>query len=227
MKKVFLNVFVFATIGMSMISCKNEAKNETEAKEAEEVVEVSEEAATYKVITEESTIEWKGTKPVGGGHNGTIDIAEGEFKMMDDAIEGGKVVIDMKSISAEDLEGEKAKNLEAHLMGTVEGKEGDFFNVQEYPEATFEVTGFEKKDGKNWMTGNLTLKENTKSINIPVKTELNKDGSEMKITSEPFTINRTDWEVNYGSKSVFDNLVGDNVISDDIELRLMVKAKKA
>ena len=121
----------------------------------------------------------------------------------------------------------KAKNLEAHLMGTVEGKEGDFFNVQEYPEATFEVTGFEMKEGKNWLTGNLTLKEKTKSIAIPVNMDINNDGSEIKITSEPFTIDRTDWDVNYGSKSVFDNLVGDNVISDDIELQLMVKAKKA
>lgn len=227
MKKVFLNVFVFATIGMSMISCKNEAKNETEAKDAEEVTQASEEAVNYNVLTEESTIKWKGTKPVGGGHNGSIDIAKGEFKIMDGAIEGGKVVVDMETITAEDLEGEKAKNLEAHLMGTVEGKEGDFFNVQEYPEATFEVTGFEKKEGKNWLTGNLTLKENTKSIDIPVDMAINSDGSEIKITSEPFTIDRTDWEVNYGSKSVFDNLVGDNVISDDIELQLMVKAKKA
>ena len=62
MKKVFLNVFVFATIGMSMISCKNEAKNETEAKEAEEVTQASEEAVNFDVLTDESTIKWKGTK---------------------------------------------------------------------------------------------------------------------------------------------------------------------
>ncbi len=43
MKKVFLNMFVVAALGMSVISCKNEAKNETEAKEAEEVVEATEE----------------------------------------------------------------------------------------------------------------------------------------------------------------------------------------
>lgn len=227
MKKVFLNVFLFATIGMSVISCKNEAKNETKAEEAREVKEASAEANTYEIIPEESTIEWKGTKPVGGGHNGTIAVANGEFRVKDKTIEGGKVMIDMNSISAEDLEGDDKKNLEAHLMGTIEGKEGDFFNVQEYPEATFEITGFEKKDGKNWLTGNLTLKENTKSINIPVQTSFSNDDSEIKVMSESFTIDRTDWEINYGSKSVFDSLVGDNVISDDIELKIMVKAKKA
>ena len=49
----------------------------------------------------------------------------------------------------------------------------------------------------------------------------------MTLKSEPFTIDRTDWDVNYGSKSVFDSLVGDNVISDDIQLEIKVVANKA
>ena len=225
MKKVFLNMFVVAALGMSIISCKNEAKNETEAKEAEEVVEATEEAAVYSISADESVINWTGTKPVGGGHEGTIAVESGEFSVAGEQIESGKVTIDMKSIRATDLEGDQKSNLEAHLMGTVEGKEGDFFNVQEYPEATFEVTGVEEKDGKTWLKANLTLKGNTKNVNIPVTTSM--EGDKLVVTSEEFTIDRTDWDVNYGSKSVFDSLVGDNVISDDIQLEIKVVANKA
>ena len=47
----------------------------------------------------------------------------------------------------------------------------------------------------------------------------------VKITSETFAIDRTKWDVNYGSKSVFDNL-GDKFINDDIELTVTVVANK-
>jgi hypothetical protein len=48
----------------------------------------------------------------------------------------------------------------------------------------------------------------------------------MTLTSEPFTIDRTNWGVNYGSKSIFDNL-GDKFISDDIQLTVKLQATKA
>jgi hypothetical protein len=48
----------------------------------------------------------------------------------------------------------------------------------------------------------------------------------MTLNTEVFTINRTDWGVNYGSKSVFENL-GDKFINDDIELKISIKANKA
>ncbi len=49
---------------------------------------------------------------------------------------------------------------------------------------------------------------------------------QMTIESEPFTIDRTKWNVNYGSKSIFDDL-GDKFINDDSELKISIKAKKA
>ncbi|SHI38853.1 Polyisoprenoid-binding protein YceI [Mesonia phycicola] len=223
MKKVFLNMFMVAALGVSVISCKNEVKNETEAKEAEEVTEVTDEAAVYIVSAEESKIEWLGAKPT-GSHNGTINVKEGEILLGNDIVEGGHFVIDMKSIAVEDLEGDQKESLESHLMGTVEGKEGDFFNVQKYPEADFEITNVENKDGKTWLNGNLTLKETTKNISIPVFIETTDEG--ITLSSETFTIDRTNWNINYGSKSVFDNL-GDKFIKDDIELKVTLKGKKS
>lgn len=216
-------MFMVAALGVSVISCKNEVKNETEAKEAEEVTEVTDEAAVYIVSAEESKIEWLGAKPT-GSHNGTINVKEGEILLGNDIVEGGHFVIDMKSIAVEDLEGDQKESLESHLMGTVEGKEGDFFNVQKYPEADFEITNVENKDGKTWLNGNLTLKETTKNISIPVFIETTDEG--ITLSSETFTIDRTNWNINYGSKSVFDNL-GDKFIKDDIELKVTLKGKKS
>lgn len=216
-------MFMVAALGVSVISCKNEVKNETEAKEAEEVTEVTDEAAVYIVSAEESKIEWLGAKPT-GSHNGTINVKEGKLLLGNDTVEGGHFVIDMKSIAVEDLEGDQKESLESHLMGTVEGKEGDFFNVQKYPEADFEITNVENKDGKTWLNGNLTLKETTKNISIPVFIETTDEG--ITLSSETFTIDRTNWNINYGSKSVFDNL-GDKFIKDDIELKVTLKGKKS
>ena len=74
------------------------------------------------------------------------------------------------------------------------------------------------------LQGNLTIKEETKNIAFPVEATV-EDGT-LTLESETFTIDRTDWGVNYGSKSVFDNL-GDNFISDDMELKISVTAQRS
>ena len=222
MKKVFLNAFVVASLGLAVTGCKDN-NNEANVEDAKEAATAEAEAMEFKVDTSASTIEWQGEKPT-GTHTGTIQVTGGTFMANDSTIQSGTFVIDMKSIEVTDLEGEEKANLEAHLMGTVEGKEGDFFNVNKFPEAKFEVTGITEKDGQSILQGNLTLKEETKNISFPVS--ISKDGETYSITSEEFTIDRTDWNVNYGSKSVFDGL-GDKFINDDIQLKIDLKAKKA
>ena len=123
----------------------------------------------------------------------------------------------------EDLEGEKKANLEAHLKGTVEGQEGDFFNVNKYPTATFELTGAEAMGDHTMVKGNLTIKDQTNHIEFPANITM--DADKVTIESKTFSIDRTKWNVNYGSKSVFDNL-GDKFINDEIELTISLVAKK-
>lgn len=215
---------MIATFAVGAVACKNEGKNKVEPKDAQEVAASGEESVQYEINTEASTIEWRGTKPT-GEHVGTIDIQSGTFTADQDEIESGNVTIDMESITVldEEISDEDRTNLENHLKGTVEGKETDFFNVSEYPTATFEITGVSEANGQKMIQGNLTIKEDTKNIEFPVTTSVN--GDELTLESESFVIDRTDWNVNYGSKSVFDNL-GDNFISDDMELTIKVKANK-
>ncbi len=219
MKIKLLSLFTMAVLFTALVSCKNEAKNETEAGDAEAAAEASTEASKFMVDKNESTIDWQGAKPT-GTHTGTVNLESGVIRM-EDSVLSGSFLIDMTSIVVTDLEGDQKGNLEDHLKGTVEGKEGDFFNVQKYPTAAFEITGVSEKDGKKIMSGNLTLKETKKNIEFPVMYEV--AGNTMTLKSEPFTIDRTEWGVNYGSKSVFDNL-GDKFINDEIELEFTIVA---
>ncbi len=222
MRKSILSTFAIAAFLTVVVGCKND-KNQAETSEAQDAATAQTEAMEFTVETSASTIEWKGSKPT-GEHTGTIALTEGTFSANDSIIESGNFVIDMQSIKVTDLEGKDKKDLEAHLMGTVEGKEGDFFNATKYPEASFEVTDITEENGQKMLSGNLTIKEETKNITFPVS--INQSDDSIEIISEEFTIDRTNWKVNFGSKSVFDGL-GDNFVSDDIVLKINLKATKA
>ncbi len=223
MKRFFLNAALALALVGTAVACKGDKKNETEAGEAQTEVAASEAAAKYKVDTAASSLMWMGSKPT-GKHYGTVAIESGVLNVENGAIQSGTFIIDMTTIESTDLEGDMKNNLDAHLRGTVEGKEGDFFNVQKYPNAAFSVTGVTEKDGKTYVQGNLQIKEKKNNIEFPVTTTMN--GDTMTLESEPFTIDRTKWDVNYGSKSVFDNL-GDKWVSDDMEITVKLVANKA
>lgn len=221
MKTLIINSFAALAIIAGTVSCKGDKQNETEATDAKEVATVAD-AMKFTVDTSGSTINWIGSKPT-EDHTGTINIESGVVKVADDAITG-TFLIDMTSITVTDLEGDQKASLEGHLKGEAEGKEDHFFNVAKYPTAAFEVTGVTEKNGKKMMQGNLTIRGQKKNIEFPVTYAIN--GADMTLTSETFTIDRTDWGVNYGSKSIFDDL-GDKFISDDIQLTINLKATKA
>ncbi|SOC78628.1 Polyisoprenoid-binding protein YceI [Salinimicrobium sediminis] len=225
MKKRVLNFVVVAGVTLGSVACKDDKSNKVEPGEAQEAAVATEEAVTYEIDTTASTIEWRGTKPT-GEHKGTIAIQDGTLSATQEEITSGSVTIDMNSIEVTDegMDDKDRTSLENHLKGTVEGKETDFFNVKEYPTASFEITGVTEENGQKMLQGNLTLKDSTKNIQFPVSTDI--DEEEITLESETFTIDRTNWGVNYGSKSVFDNL-GDNFISDEMELTIKVTAKRA
>lgn len=217
---LFLSLF-------SIVSCKNDKAADAETTEAGEVKTATTEAVSYKVDKSTSKIEWTGSKPT-GKHTGTINLADGEIFIKDNVLDSGKFNIDMNTISVTDLKtGDGKEDLEGHLKGTSsEGKEADmdhFFNVKKYPTSSFEITSANTENGKTTVEGNLTMKGITKNVKFPAVVTV--DGNSVTLTSDPFSINRTLWNVNYGSKSVFDNL-GDKFINDDIELKVSVKATR-
>lgn len=222
MKKSAVYSFMVLTLCFAFVGCKDKG-NEASTSDIKSANVAEASSERYIVNVEESKIEWKGFKPT-GTHNGTIAIKNGEINANDDVVVSGNFVIDMTTITSLDLEGKKKADLESHLKGTVEGKEGDFFNVTKYPEATFEITNMKSLDDGNYnLSGNLMIKGVNNNITFPVTSTT--EGDTLVLKSDTFTIDRTKWNVNYGSKSIFDNL-GDAFVNDMTELKITVQAKK-
>jgi polyisoprenoid-binding protein YceI len=224
MKNRIASLLILSALTLT-VSCKNDKAAEAETTEAGAVKEASGEAASYTVDKGNSKIDWTGSKPT-GKHTGTINLSDGTVSIKDNVLDSGKFTIDMNTITVTDLKaGDGKEDLEGHLKGTG-GTEEDFdhfFNVKKYPQSTFEITKAVTENGKTAVEGNLTMKGITKNVKFPATVTV--DGNTVTLVSDPFTINRTLWNVNYGSKSVFDNL-GDKFINDDIELKVSITAKK-
>ena len=158
-----------------------------------------------EVDTNKSTITWQGKK-VGGQHEGNILISNGFLALKDDQIEAGSFVIDMTSITNTDLDNvDYNQKLVGHLMSD------DFFGVEEFPTASLILTESSKfVNGKATATGDITIKGKTERISFDVQ----KKGNVYTSTIE---LDRSKFDVRYGSKSFFDNL-GDKTISDDFTL---------
>ena len=212
MKKQILNLFTVFALTVVIVGCKKKA-DEANTSEAEAAVVEESTSEKYIANIEESTIMWKGFKPT-GTHNGTINLDSGVFTTNDGKLHSGTFLINMASLK--DADG--SERLEGHL------KSADFFDVEKFPSAAFEITGSEDKAGATHLSGNLTIKGMENNITFPVK--VTNEGDMISITSEAFTIDRSKWNVQYGSKSFFDDL-GDKFINDDIELKISVKARKS
>lgn len=214
MKNTFLRLFLVTAIAFGAISCKNnETKEDTRAADQ---IENAEQAVDFAIDTEASAIKWEGYKPT-GSHFGTISLIEGKISFLEDKIVGGEFLIDMKSIKVEDIEGEDAAKLEAHLMGTSEDTEDHFFNVNEYPTASFTITGTTTEEGQLFLIGDLSLKDVTKQVSFPITLNVNETGA--SLASAAFKIDRSNFNVKYGSQSFFSNL-GDNFINDEVQLEI-------
>lgn len=213
MKKLVLAV-VIATVGL--VSCKGEKKEKkVEVKQAQKVETPVKKEGNVNVST--SVITWTGTKPT-GSHTGTISLDNGSLTIEEGKLKGGEFTFDMKSITCTDLKaGDGKEDLEGHL------KSEDFFNVGKYPTSKFVITSTEEKDGKLAVTGNLTVKDVTKSITIPA-TISEADGITV-FKSEPFKVDRTEFGIQYKSKKFFDNLKN-KFIDDLIGFSFDVKVKK-
>ncbi|MDB0602435.1 YceI family protein [Tenacibaculum maritimum] len=209
------SILALTIVGLAFISCKNE-KKEKLAISKEVIVEKVVKPITNNIDTNTSVLTWKGTKP-GGAHSGTVALKESSLVIDNGAVISGEFIIDMSAIKNTDLDTEHGAKLVAHLSN------GDFFDVEKYPTSKFVITSSDNKDGKLAITGNLTIKDVTKSITIPA-TISEKDGV-VTFKSDLFNINRADFNVKYGSKSFFDNLK-DKYIDDLIAFSFDIKVKK-
>ncbi|KJD34440.1 lipid-binding protein [Tamlana nanhaiensis] len=161
-------------------------------------------AQKKSIKTDESQLVWKGYK-VTGSHEGTIAIKSGSLTFEADKLVGGEFVVDMTTIGATDLEGDYKGQLDGHL------KSDDFFGVEAHPTATLVFTKV-KASGKNAyeVKGDLTIKGKTNPVDFKISIYGSKATAALKV-------DRTKYDVRYGSTSFFDDLK-DKAIYDEFDL---------
>ncbi|MEE4260369.1 MAG: YceI family protein [Bacteroidales bacterium] len=166
-------------------------------------------AQKMKIDSEKSSLKWHGEK-VTGEHFGHIDLKEGWLHWDNNKLTGGAFVIDMSTITNTDLEDAQYNaKLVNHL------KSDDFFGVEKFPTAKLELKGSEKfTDNKAKVKAHLTIKD----ITHPIEFEAQKDGNWFMAE---IVIDRSKYDVRYGSGSFFENL-GDKMIYDDFTMTVKI-----
>jgi len=103
-------------------------------------------------------------------------------------------------------------------------RSADFFDVEKYPEITFQSKRIEKKGKQLFAVGTFTMHGVSKEIALPFQiTGVNKDPASKKMNlgySVRIVLNRRDFGINWRHQSV-PNFVGDNV---EIEIDLITRA---
>jgi hypothetical protein len=210
MKKIMMAVVVMSTV---LFSCKGEKKEKIVVKEE---VKVEKTGIVNNLDLAASVMTWKGTKPT-GSHDGTVSFKSGGMVVENGVLKDGEFVIDMSTIKNLDMAGsEGAGKIEKHL------KAPDFFDVEVYPTSKFVITSVLEVEGNLAVTGNLTIKDVTKSITIPASVSTEDGVTTFK--SELFNIDRADFNVKYGSKRWIEGLK-DKFIDDLVEMSFTVVSK--
>lgn len=161
--------------------------------------------------TTKTQLLWQGEK-VMGQHTGSIHLQSGWLNWQDNKIQSGEFEIDMASLK----ESERNKQFEGHL------KSDDFFGVQTFPTSKLTITGSTPFDkGTGVVTGTLTIKGVTNPIEFKATTQKKDDGVWFFAN---IVIDRTKYNVKYGSGSFFDNL-GDKTIYDEFKLKVNLLVK--
>jgi len=169
----------------------------------------------YKVDNEASKVFWK-AKKVTGEHSGYIGISTGTLKVDNGKLKGGSFEIDTRTITVTDI-ADAAPN--ARLVGHLKGE--DFFAVEKFPTANLLITSVTPSGTNTYdLKGKLTIKGVTNEVSFPATVSIDKNKLSAKAQ---LTVDRTKYNIRYGSKNFFDNL-GDKAIYDDFELDITLSA---
>ena len=178
------------------------------------------EKATHEVNAEKSAIFWTGKK-VTGMHTGTLNLKGGEVIVEKGEPVATTMIMDMKTIDVTDLQGDMKERLKGHLHSD------DFFGTETHPEAIFKSTSFtpikgaQNRDANYVVKGNLTIKGITNEVEFPAFVAVRENGV---IANGKITLDRSKWEIKYGSGSFFDDL-GDKTVYDDFDMNFVLSTK--
>jgi len=210
MKKYLPALLLTSVLVFSACTTTNDNKKveaSTTPQESQQII-----SGNYSVDLENSSLNWHAEKVIGNSHDGMVKIKSGEFSIGNNA-GSGSIIIDMTSLKDD----KNTEPLIKHL------KSADFFDVEKFPESKLEITKISptNEPNKYEVSGNLTIKDKTNPVSFTLVTVNSGDTITL---SGNLSIDRTLWNVRFGSNKFFENL-GDQVIRDEIDYNILVSAK--
>lgn len=171
----------------------------------------------HQIDLEKSKVEWTG-RNLTGAHSGTLKLRQGRIEIENGRLVRGSFSLDMDSMKNSDIDdGKMREMLIAHL------KSNDFFDVARFPTANFQLSkiapladappGSPNCD----VTGELTLKGVRRELTFRAVLGHTPDGT--LAADAHFDIDRTQWNVLYGSGKFYEKL-GKHLVHDEISLAL-------
>jgi len=213
-KTTLIAAILLISASVFIISC---GKDKPVSSETNEVLTTTD-GEVYVVDTLNSKAEWKGFKVVKSdntSHIGNLKFESGEVTVKENKLESGQFVIDMTSLSNEDL---KDSESNGKLLGHL--KSPDFFDTAKFPTASYEITKVtEAATGSDYNTvldGNLTLKGITKPFSFNANVKVGK--GELMIATEPKDINRDEFGIKFQMPAA------EGLIKNEINIQVKIKA---
>lgn len=195
---------MIAATGLFLASCSQSGQKQT----SETTTEKAETTITsVSVNAADSKVMWKGEMLGIYAHEGTLNLTQANISMKDGKISGGSFTTDMKSMVPTDEnynpeEGSTPEKLVGHLSSA------DFFDVEQFPTATFEI----KRVEDNTAFGMLTIRGITNEEKVE-NIVMTKEGNQVKITGD-LVFERKKYDVSW------DSPMKDRILSNDIELKI-------
>jgi rhodanese-related sulfurtransferase/polyisoprenoid-binding protein YceI len=177
---------------------------------------------TYTVDIDQSLIEWSGRNP-NTKHYGTVGLTRGQVEV-NRSIISGVFEIDMNSIDNTNLKGDELHSvLISHL------KSDDFFFIAMFPQATLTINkGLPVR--KPYLSApnyrfDATLEIRGVKAELPFEATVTKTEEGGLAAEAHFDIDRTQWEVIYGSTRFFEN-IGMHLVFDLISFQVKILTNK-
>ena len=177
---------------------------------------------TYAVDIDLSLIEWSGRNP-NTKHYGTVGLKSGQV-VVNRSVITGVFEIDMNSIENTNLKGDELHSvLISHL------KSDDFFLVAMFPSSVLTINEGRPVQMPYLSAPNYrfdaTLEIRGVKAQLPFDATVTKTEEGGLAAEAHFDIDRTDWEVIYGSTRFFENL-GMHLVFDLISFQVKIVANK-
>lgn len=198
---------LFLTAMLSLVSACGEAKDATTPTETSEAGATG----TYMVDVANSRVKWKGVMLGIKFHEGILKFSEGELTLENGVITGGSFTVDMASMTATDEnyqpeQGATREKLLRHLASP------DFFDVANYPTATFVIRASEGVAA----TGALTVRGVTHTETVQNIALIEADG--VVKANGNLVFDRKKYNVSW------DSPMQDVILSNNIELSIDIAA---